>query len=133
MLEELGRWGCCNALSWASAVPNTVTQPLLAGVLSISLQPVTLSKLRRASHLLFVLQIYKAIYLLFLYLQNSGMIALKMTEMNIKQYQKLYQQKKSSGQKVDSSTSVTVVLLLFFFFLLSKDATAVAFYVQLES
>lgn len=43
-------------------------------------------------------------------MKHTNIIALKMTEMNIKQYQKLYQQKKSRGKKVDSSTSVTVVL-----------------------
>lgn len=111
----LGRLGCCSTLCWALHYSQYSDAAPAHGVLSVSLPPVTLSKLRRVSNQLFVLQIYKAIYLLFLYFQNSDMkhtniIALKMTEMNIKQYQKLYQQKKSSGQKVDSSTSVTVVL-----------------------
>lgn len=48
--------GCGNVLSLGlSTVPNTVMWPLLADILSISLQPVTLSKLKRARNLLFVL------------------------------------------------------------------------------
>lgn len=61
-------------------------------------------------------------------MKHTNIIALKMTEMNIKQYQKLYQQKKSSGQNVDSSTSVTVVLLFF----TKQRCHSCSFYVQLE-